>query len=106
MAYRRFLMFAVGVAILSFLPVLAHAASAGGAMPWDTGLTTLSDDLTGPVAFVICLLAFFAALSSLIWMAGEMGGFVRTLIVIIMIAAALATIKTFLSLVGITGALI
>jgi len=33
----------------------AWAAGAGGAIPWDTTLTTLSNDLTGPVAHAITL---------------------------------------------------
>jgi type IV secretory pathway VirB2 component (pilin) len=32
------------------------AATAGGTMPWDGPLTTLKNELTGPVAFT-CLLA-------------------------------------------------
>lgn len=53
------LLLATAIAV-SFHPVAAHAASAGGSLPWDTPLTTLRNDITGPVAFTIPLLAMVA----------------------------------------------
>jgi len=41
-------------------PNLSHAASGGGSLPWDTPLTTLKNDITGPVGFAISLLAMVA----------------------------------------------
>ncbi len=43
-------------------PDTAHAASSGGgSLPWDTPLTTLKNDLTGPVAFTIYTMRFTAS---------------------------------------------
>ena len=36
-------------------------ASTGGGLPWDTPLQTLQEDLTGPVATAVSVLALFAA---------------------------------------------
>jgi len=54
--FRRCWLPLLVIAVL-FLPLAAHAASTGGSLPWDTPLTTLKNDLTGPVAFTISLRA-------------------------------------------------
>ena len=58
------------------VPDVAHAASAGGGgLPWDTPLTTLKDDLTGPVAFAVALIAMVACGAALIF-GGEINEFI------------------------------
>jgi type IV secretory pathway VirB2 component (pilin) len=86
------------------LPGIAHAAGAGGgAMPWDTPLTTLRDDLTGPLAFTLSLLAFVVAGVALIF-GGEMGHFVRGVVMAVMVASMLTGIVNFAAALGIAGA--
>jgi type IV secretion system protein VirB2 len=86
------------------LPDIAHAASAGGgSMPWDTPLTTLRDDLTGPLAFTMSLLAFVVAGVALIF-GGEMGHFIRGVVMAVMVAAMLTGIVNFAAALGIAGA--
>lgn len=41
------------LAALIALPRTAFAATSGGTMPWDTILTTVQNDLTGPVATAV-----------------------------------------------------
>ncbi|MBV8358896.1 MAG: TrbC/VirB2 family protein [Deltaproteobacteria bacterium] len=53
----------------------AWAAGAGGAIPWDTTLTTLSNDLTGPVAHAITLGG--VVLAGLGWAHSEHGSGMR-----------------------------
>jgi type IV secretory pathway VirB2 component (pilin) len=42
-----------GLVALSALPHTAFASTSGGTMPWDTILTTVQNDLTGPVATAV-----------------------------------------------------
>src|ERR1700741_3986534 len=78
----------IGIALgaLACHPNLAHAASAGGALPWDTPLTTLKNDITGPVAFTISLLAMVACGAALMF-GGEINEFVRRIIMLVLVAS-------------------
>jgi type IV secretion system protein VirB2 len=88
------------------VPGIAHAAGAGGGnMPWDTPLTNLLNDLTGPVAFTLSLLAIFVCGTTLIF-GGEMAHFVRGLVVAVMVAALLTSIVNVASALGIAGAVV
>jgi type IV secretory pathway VirB2 component (pilin) len=94
--------------LLAFLiaPDIAHAAGAGGGtMPWDTPLTTLRNDLTGPVAFTLALLAFVVAGVALIF-GGEMSHFIRGMVMAIMVGAMLTGIVNVAAALGIAGAVL
>ena len=86
-------------------PHLAHAANAGGALPWDTPLTTLKTDITGPVAFTISLLAMVACGAALVF-GGEINEFIRRLIMLVLVAAFLVGVTNLASALGITGAIV
>ena len=86
-------------------PHLAHAATAGGALPWDTPLTTLRNDITGPVAFTISLLAMVACGAALVF-GGEINEFVRRIIMLVLVAAFLVGVTNLASALGITGAIV
>src|ERR1700728_4455554 len=77
-------------------PSLAHAASAGGSLPWDTPLTTLRTDITGPVAFTISLLAMVACGAALVF-GGEINEFIRRLVMIVLVAAFLVGVHNLAS---------
>ncbi len=78
-------------------PNLAHAANAGGgALPWDTPLTTLRNDITGPVAFTISLLAMVACGAALVF-GGEVNEFIRRLIMVVLVAAFLVGVTNLAS---------
>jgi type IV secretory pathway VirB2 component (pilin) len=103
---NRKVMLALAVFTLAFiLPDLAHAAAAGGAMPWDAPLTALRNDLTGTVAFTLSLFAFFVAGVALIF-GGEMSHFVRGMVMAVMVGAMLVGIVNVASALGIAGAVI
>jgi type IV secretory pathway VirB2 component (pilin) len=57
-------------------------ASSGGGLPWDQPLTTLANDLTGPVALSISVIAFAVTGFMMIW-GGEMTDFMKTMVRII-----------------------
>src|SRR5580704_5226433 len=86
-------------------PHLAHASSAGGSLPWDTPLTTLRNDITGPVAFTISLLAMVACGAALVF-GGEVTEFVRRLIMLVLVAAFLVGVTNVAGALGITGAIV
>lgn len=95
----------IAVSGATFIPKLALASSTGGTLPWDTPLQTLERDITGPVAFVIALLAMVAAGAVLIHR-GELDDFVRRLLLVVMVAAFLVGVTNFASALGITGAIV
>jgi type IV secretory pathway VirB2 component (pilin) len=67
-AWRVVNAFRIMAAALSFLTVLAPAAfasSAGAPMPWDTPLQNLLDNLTGPTARALVLIAIVGC--GLLW---------------------------------------
>jgi type IV secretory pathway VirB2 component (pilin) len=87
-------------------PDVAHAASAGGgSLPWDTPLTTLKNDLTGPVAFTISLLAMVACGAALVF-GGEINEFVRRIIMLVLVCAFIVGVTNLASALGITGAIV
>jgi type IV secretion system protein TrbC len=74
-------------------------------MPWDTPLSTLKSDLTGPVAFTLSLLAFVVAGVALVF-GGELAHFIRSIVIAVMVASLLAGIVNVASALGITGAVV
>ncbi len=87
-------------------PDAAHAAnSSGGSLPWDTPLTTLKNDLTGPVAFTISLLAMVACGAALVF-GGEINEFVRRIIMLVLVCAFIVGVTNLASALGITGAIV
>lgn len=56
-------------------PVKAFAAVAGGVLPWDLPLTTLQNDLQGPVAHAVTTAAIIG--TGLTWAVSEHGTGVR-----------------------------
>jgi len=67
---------------MAFWASEANASSSGGGLPWDQPLTTLANDLTGPVALSISVIAFAVTGFMMIW-GGEMTDFMKTMVRII-----------------------
>ena len=80
-------------------------ASTGGGLPWDTPLQTLQNDLTGPVATAVSVLALFAAGAALVF-GEEMGPFIRRVLLLVVAIALLVLGTNLLSALGLTGALV
>jgi type IV secretory pathway VirB2 component (pilin) len=94
---------ALGVVVCH--PHLAHAATAGGTLPWDTPLTTLRNDITGPVAFTISLLAMVACGAALVF-GGEINEFVRRIIMLVLVASFIVGVTNLATALGISGAIV
>ncbi len=93
------------VILLALHPLTAHAANAAGALPWDAPLTTLKNDITGPVAFTISLLAMVACGAALVF-GGEINEFIRRIVMLVLVAAFLVGATNLASALGITGAIV
>lgn len=96
----------LGVIVLAAIhPETAHASTAGGGLPWDGPLTTLKNDLTGPVAFTISLLAMVACGAALVF-GGEINEFVRRIIMLVLVVAFITGVVNVAGALGITGAVV
>jgi type IV secretion system protein TrbC len=93
------------VMLVALHPVAAHATSTGGSLPWDGPLTTLKNDITGPVAFTISLLAMVACGAALVF-GGEINEFVRRIVMLVLVVALITGVVNVASALGITGAVV
>ena len=93
------------IAIPVLTPELALAGQGAG-LGWEGPLTTIRNSLTGPVAFSIAIIGIFGAGAGLIF-GGEMNGFLRSIIMLIMVISLVVAANNFLaSVFGVSGALI
>lgn len=94
------------LALLMLLTTHAHAASgAGGGLPYEDWLTRIRQSITGPVAFGISVIAIVAAGAMLIF-GGDMNGFMKTLVFIVLVLAFVIAAQNTLSAITGTGAVI
>ena len=92
------------IALLGGESSLALASTSGG-LPWDDAIQTLQDDLTGPVATAISVIAFLAAGGALVF-GEELGGIAKKGLYVVLGVAFIVLGNKFLSVLGLTGALI
>ncbi|APH57190.1 Conjugal transfer protein trbC [Granulibacter bethesdensis] len=81
-----------------------NAASTGG-LPWDTPITTIRKDLSGPVAFAFALVGIFATGATLIW-GGEISEFTRRMMYLVLVICILVFSNTLLTGSLFTGAMV
>lgn len=91
--------------LLALATLRSALASTGGGLPWDTPLQTLQNDLTGPVATAVSVLALFAAGAALVF-GEEMGPFIRRVLLLVVAIALLVLGTNLLSALGLTGAVV
>lgn len=92
----------VGAALMVLLsahPAFA-AATAGGGLPFDDWFTKIRSSITGPFAFTASIVGLVGAGATLIF-GGDMNGFLRTLIFIVLVLAFIVAAQNTLS--AITG---
>lgn len=83
----------------------ALASTSGAGLPWEGPLETIKQSISGPVAFVVSLLALIGAGAGLVW-GGELSGFIKTLIYVVVVIALIVGANSFLSMFTTSGALI
>ena len=98
-------LFVLGVAFIGTLHGVHAATAGGGNMPWDTPLTNLRTDITGPVAFTISLLAMVACGAALVF-GGEINEFIRRIIMLVLVCAFIVGVTNLASALGIAGAVV
>ncbi len=82
----------------------AFATGAGG-LPWDSAVSTLQNDLTGPVATGISVIAFLAAGAQLVF-GEELGGIAKKALYVVLGVAFIVLGNKFLSALGLTGSMV
>lgn len=93
----------------ALLPILSSPAFASGSsLPWDGPLTTLRNNLTGPFAASISVVAFVAAGAALIFGGEDMSSIARRILYIVLGVCVVVFGLQFLSALGIvtSGSLI
>lgn len=88
------------VALLAFFMLAPQHAFAsegtGGSLPYESWLTNLRNSVTGPVAFALSIIGIVVAGGILIF-GGELNGFFRTLIFIVLVMALLVGAQNMMS---------
>lgn len=103
--YRTFFLIAFAVVFLMLLSHPAHAAAAGGGLPYEAWLTKIQASITGPVAFAFAIIGIVIAGSILIF-GGELNGFIRTLLFIALVMALIISAQNMMTFFGTGAALI
>jgi|APDOM4702015248_1054824.scaffolds.fasta_scaffold492866_2 type IV secretion system protein TrbC len=81
------------------------AATGGGSLPYEPWLVQLQNSVTGPVAFSLSLIGIVVAGGVLIF-GGDLNGFFRTLIFIVLVMALLVGAQNIMSTLFGKGAVI
>jgi type IV secretory pathway VirB2 component (pilin) len=96
---HRFFHFGLAVALFSLmaLPECSLASEgSGGSLPYESWLTALRTSVTGPVAFALSIIGIVIAGGVLIF-GGDLNGFFRTLIFIVLVMALLVGAQNMMS---------
>jgi type IV secretion system protein TrbC len=93
------------ICLLAGMAFTAHAATLGGAgLPWETPLTTLSNSVTGNVAYAISLIGIVGAGGILIFAGGHVNEFLRAVLFCVLVIAFIIASKNTLSAFGFANA--
>ena len=100
-AQNNRMMWAFALAVLAvaimMIPQQALASvGTGGSLPYESWLTDLRNSVTGPVAFALAIIGIVVAGGVLIF-GGELNGFFRTLIFIVLVMALLVGAQNMMS---------
>jgi type IV secretion system protein TrbC len=88
----------VGMAL--FVPRAVHAATGGAGLPWETPLTTLSNSVTGNVAYAVSLIGIVGAGGVLIFAGGQVNEFLRAVLFCVLVIAFIIAAKNTLTAFG------
>lgn len=96
-------LFKASLIVVAFvLAVIAFGDASAGSMPWDGALTKLKNNLSGPVAGGIALLALVGAGAALVF-SEDISGFIRKMLYLVLAIAVLVLANTLLSNLGLTA---
>ena len=97
---RRPFLFALVVTLLAAAP--AAATGGGDELPFNAGMTTIANNLSGPTATTICVVLFIAGLLT-VGVTRESGGAIKTIGWVVAICACIAKAPQLMSTLGLTG---
>ena len=100
-----YLFLVYAVFLMAFPAMAASLPGGGGGLPWETPLTEIKDSLSGPVATAIGMMGFVIAGAVLVF-GGDLSGFVRTIIMLVLAVSVLLGANSLLSRFSGSGALI
>lgn len=96
-AFHKITFWLVLLMLLALLPDHALASEgAGGTLPYESWLINLRNSVTGPVAFTLSMIGIVVAGGVLV-MGGDLSGFFRTLIFIVLVLALLVGAQNMMS---------
>jgi type IV secretion system protein VirB2 len=93
-------MMGLALTMLLFWPHAAWASNTTGGLPYESYLTNVRNSMTGTVGYTFALVGIVVAGGVLIF-GGDLNGFVRTLLLIVLVASMLVGANSVLS--SITG---
>ena len=94
---QMLLMYAfLAIALLVVFASSAHAAGTAGGLPYEGWLEKLRNSVSGPVAFGVAMIGIVVSGAVLIF-GGELNGFFRTLVFIVLVMALLVGANSMLS---------
>lgn len=88
------------VAALVLAAGTAHAATGGGGLPWEQPLTTLSNSVTGPVAYGCSIIGIVGAGGILIFAGGQVNEFLRAVLFCVLVIAFIIAAKNTMTSFG------
>lgn len=91
-------LFAVAVVLLLGIPDVVFAAGDTG-LPYEKGMEIFYESMTGPVPFVISLVGIIGCGAMLIF-GGEISGFLRTMVFIILVVAVIVQAGSVVTMLG------
>lgn len=91
-------------AIASAGVLAAPSAMAGQSLPWDSAVSTITSNLTGPVAGAISIVAFLAVGATLVFGGDELGNVAKKLLYVVLGVAIIVLGAQFLQALGLINA--
>ncbi|MDG6882806.1 conjugal transfer protein TrbC [Phocoenobacter uteri] len=98
-----FVLASIFILFLLISPEAHASATSGGGLPYEGWLTKVRNSVTGPVAFTLSIVGIVGAGALLIF-GGEINGFLKTLVFVVLVAALLVGAQNLLSSITGTGA--
>jgi len=97
MKYNIFVLLSFGLLVAAGT---AHAATGGGGLPWETPLQTLSNSVTGSVAYSCSLIGIVDAGGVLIFAGGMVNEFLRAVLFCVLVIAFIIAAKNTMTAFG------
>jgi type IV secretion system protein VirB2 len=96
----KFSLFVCVIGLILCAGRTAHAATGGGGLPWEAPLTTLSNSITGPVAYGASIIGIVGAGGILIFAGGQINEFLRAVMYIVLVIAFVIAAKNTMTAFG------